>query len=181
MTNDAFIDFETLSLHEDAAIMQVALVSFDMDDEMVELNPYYSTFVSPVGQDRRIDSDTLKWWLQQPGFNDLRKNILLGVSLHSVAVGLSDFISDHNIGRIWSQGSKDAEWFTSVFKQANILNPIMYRNFRDARTVIQLAGGWNMEVEDYGNKHDAYSDCIVCIRQLQRAINHLNTKGVELV
>ena len=61
------IDLETLGTKADSVIISIGAVKFDLDSEQMDDNGFYASVSidSNLERGRKIDEDTLLWWLQQ--------------------------------------------------------------------------------------------------------------------
>ena len=66
--NHLMIDLETLGTLADSVVLSVGAVKFDLDSDAVDERGFYGSVSidSNLEAGRRIEEDTLLWWLKQP-------------------------------------------------------------------------------------------------------------------
>lgn len=150
---DFTIDFETMALTANAAVMQVAIVPWFRNSETdpfsdeQDLRPYvgYVDLRSCVVDGFDFDPATIKWWAKQ---NDKAKRAVtsgLPEPIRDVANTVHEYIVDivkrYNIDSIclWSQGSDvDIAILRNICQKYGVeLESIVpHTSFRDCRTII---------------------------------------------
>lgn len=168
---DVMVDIETLGKGSDAAIFQIAAVAFD-----IETGKHKSKFnkIANIEEEThlRVDGSTLKWWLNTD--KELLTN-LLNKGKGSCEDLLTDFYhwlkaqsNDQKDIHLWGNGIMfDNKMIQHQLEEAYLDYPIYYKNDRDVRTIVDLAGKKlgisEKELKDRFNdeslvKHDAYDD-----------------------
>lgn len=175
------IDIETFATTSDACIAQVACVGFT--EHEVDLGGAFRTFVDLNAQPRRIDMDTMFWWMEQP--DEVRQPLIagcrVGVALGDALEGLARWFERNEPQRVWAHGlAFDISILESAFAQYGVAAPWPYRALRDTRTLYELKGKPDDERVDErvkalfgGNafvKHDAYHDAVRQAVQVQEAL-----------
>jgi hypothetical protein len=156
MMNHFMLDCETLGFGTHPAILSIGAVQF---------NPYTGTIVhrkeinfdfSEACRWRKINPETVKWWLRQ---DKAAIDALLEKETVSVVDGLtelSEFMQD--CSRVWTNGpSQDGIWVETLYENYGLTPPWRYNQHRDVRTVLDLAGGY-LDVEFTGTPHCAVDD-----------------------
>ena len=139
---DIMIDLETLGTEPDSPIIQIAAARFD-----IATGDIIDTFNQVCGfqfeHNITITIDTLKWWLNTD--NELLKD-LLNQGKNSTLSMIESFYS-----WITNQGEIDERylWGNGILFDNNMIKthfqnfyhkyPILYRNDRDMRTIVDLA------------------------------------------
>lgn len=166
--NHIMIDVESLGTVADAVIMSIGAAKFDLDsDKLDDLGFYASVSIdSNLERKRRIQEDTLIWWMNQGDaakgvFNEHKQ------TLEQALDGLTDWIGDDEYC-IWSNGADFdlpmiAHAYTSMFKTV----PWKFWNSRCFRTYKNLPGAKNVKVPFEGIKHNAMFDAVHQARHAQ--------------
>lgn len=141
---DIMVDIETLGTGADATIIQISAIAFD-----IITGEHLSVFneIADIEKNMKlnVDGSTLKWWLNTD--KELLTE-LLNSGEHS-----SETVLAHFIGWIKSQ-SKDPKniylWGNGILFDNKLIEhqaekmdwgyPIFYKNDRDVRTIVDLAG-----------------------------------------
>ncbi len=160
-------DLETLGHKENAVIIQIGACYFDLNDAR-------DTFFEEINAKSGIDAgfemtvETVGWWMNQ----DPRPDITQGGNIYGAIIDFNWFAS--RAKRIWCHVSFDCQIIINHFKKF-ISNPsIHYKQFRDLRTLVDLAG---LNLDDYkrvGTHHNALDDCLF---QIQYCIDGLKKLG----
>ncbi|MCA1027052.1 3'-5' exoribonuclease [Cytobacillus kochii] len=164
---DVMVDIETLGTDSSAPIFQIAAIAFD-----IETGEHYDKFnkIADIEKEEYmpIDGSTLKWWL------NTNKELLTDL-LNKGKGSLDDLLDDF---QKWLEYlSDDAKniylWGNGILFDNKMLQyqlreyPIYYKNDRDVRTIVDLAGKklgvTEQELKDsYNNDslvaHDAFDD-----------------------
>lgn len=175
--NDLMIDLETLGTTPDAAIVSVGAVWFDPRSD--ELGEELYRVVNLSAQSRRIDPNTVLWWMGQPPAaravfqqREQDKRLLLSTVLGD----LSEFIGPAQ-PRVWSQGASfDVVLLEDAYRQFEMQPPWKFWNIRDTRTVYDLASN-----DDRGaTAHHALADAIAQAKRVQRCYAKLGLSRVAV-
>src|SRR3990167_3580212 len=184
MTIRIMLDFETLSLKENAVLLAIGACTFD--PATGEIGAEFYAAIDPRTQHGRdISASTVLWWMEQ----DVRARAKITDAIKAadqVEAGLPDDMDEaaraeveasaafsiQNVARgllvwigtlgddieVWSNGAKDHSWFDSMFEYSGYKNPLQYGNQRDYRTLKALFP--ELKREEYGVAHNALDDAI---------------------
>ena len=139
-------DIETLGLRNEATIIQIAGIAFD-----IETGEHISEFdmVADIGKNENmeVDGGTLKWWLDTDA--DLLKMLLnkrgtvssddLIREFHDWMISLSNHPNYEDLV-LWGNGPMfDNAKLKYHMERLGLRYPIHYKNDRDVRTILDLA------------------------------------------
>lgn len=166
------LDLETLGTVADACILSVGAVKFDLDSQAIDDAGFYASVSidSNLELKRRIQEDTLIWWMKQPVeaqtvFHESKQT--LGVALSD----LSDWIGDDTYN-VWSNGADfDLPMLAHAYTQLNMEVPWKFWNSNCFRTFKKLPGAKAVKLDMQGVKHNALADAVHQTKLLQ-AIQH---------
>lgn len=155
------IDLETLGTVADAAIMSIGAVRFDLDSDKIDDTGFYASVSIDSNTEfkRRIQEDTLLWWLKQPieaqtVFHESKQT--LPAALHDLA----DWIGTDDC-HMWSNGADfDLPMLAHAFTQCGMEVPWKFWNSNCFRTYKKLPGAKNIRLPMLGTKHNALFDAI---------------------
>ena len=181
------VDCETLSLHENPALLSIGAVVFDpyRINTAVQLRRGWPTFFSVIDLKdqverfgRHLDAETIMWWLRQP--DSTRAHVVSDSPnyLSGVMGQFSNWIVEcaGNDAMLWSHGAaEDAVWLRSAYRATTCGGkfPINYRNIRDTRTLFDIANTPEIEVPGL-TKHVALDDAIYQALRIQHAYKQLS-------
>jgi len=162
------VDLETLGTVADAVICSIGAVKFDLDSNALDDNGFYASVSidSNLGMKRRIQEDSLIWWMKQPPdaqgvFHESKQ------TLENALVEFSDWIGDDNY-QIWSNGADfDIPMLAHAFMQCQMEVPWKFWNARCFRTYKNLPGARNVSFTPTGIKHNALADALNQVKHLQ--------------
>lgn len=156
---NVMVDCESLGTTASAVILSIGAVRFDLESDQISDDGFYASvsIESNLDLGRRVQEDTLLWWLKQPAaalqvFHE--EKIELGTALED----FSDWIGtdDHCM---WSNGADfDLPMLAHAYRQVGIEAPWKFWNNRCFRTYKNLPGAKNIRTEAVGVKHNALSD-----------------------
>lgn len=158
-TDSVMFDAETLGTSADAVILSIGAVKFDLETGVIDDNGFYASISIESNQDfgRRIQEDTLLWWLKQ--------DIAAQSVFHEAKITLSDALGDMSdwLGTdhrtVWSNGADfDIPMISHAYGQARIEAPWKFWNSRCFRTYKNLPGAKAVSVPFAGTKHNALAD-----------------------
>ncbi|KON87468.1 hypothetical protein AF332_11945 [Sporosarcina globispora] len=141
---DVMVDIETLGTGSNATIFQIAAVAFN-----IETGEHCSKFnmIADISKSRKlnVDGSTLKWWLNT---NKELLTDLLNKGEESSEDLLSKFnnwlmylTSDLRDIYLWGNGILfDNKMIQQQLTDSGEVYPIFYKNDRDVRTIVDLAG-----------------------------------------
>jgi len=176
MSTDLMIDIETLGKNNNSHVLSVGMVWWDKshpDEEAISCPILIPSLVQPKSI---IDSDTVKWWMQQErdaqdiliGNHSRESNELVAGKIKSAA---------ESARRIWA---KDPD-FDCVILSNFIHNYLgaewswpFWKN-RSVRTVMDIVPDCKDLVMD-GTAHNALADAQYQTKQMQHAFKWLNTR-----
>lgn len=177
--NDVMIDIETFGTNNNALVVQVALAYFDRNTGQVG----DSTIINIDVEDSlkygfKMDEETLDWWSEQPKeiFESLQVNPF---SCVEAAENIYKFLSYDAL--IWCHATFDAPLLANFYKTVkDDKMPYKYRNVRDIRTVVDLAG-LDLDKYDWDKEktHNALSDVLFQIKYVTDACNMLKFRCTQ--
>ena len=153
------VDLETLGATATAVIMSIGAVKFDLESDKIGDDGFYRsiTIESNLDLSRRIQEDTLLWWLKQPAaamqvFHEEKVELATALEEFSDWIGTDDHY-------MWSNGADfDLPMVAHALSQVGIETPWKFWNSRCFRTYKNLPGAKNIRVAEQGVKHNALSD-----------------------
>lgn len=163
------IDLETLATTADAVIMSIGAVRFDLDSTKLGEDGFYASvsIESNLEKRRRIDEDTLVWWMKQDAaaqhvFHEPKQ--ALGDALESLSVWVGD---DDSF--VWSNGADfDLPMLAHAYRSFDWLPPWKFWNSRCFRTFKGLScAGQAMKIPGNKAKHNALADAVYQARCAQ--------------
>lgn len=168
------IDLETLGTAADAVILSIGAVRFDPFTSAIG-----DTFYIPISIDsnlnagRRIQEDTLKWWMaQSPEARAIFKE--KGVELAEALQQLNTFIRDND--QVWGNGAAfDITLLDTAYQGMQWFTPWKFWNVRCYRTLKALPGMPKLE-DRVGVHHNALDDAISQAKHLQQIMNTLGMR-----
>lgn len=143
---DIMVDIETLGTEVDSTIIQIAGVAFDIEkgDSVAEFN---SIADISKNNDNNITGDTLKWWLDTDAklFNYL---LTKGTGsskelLEEFYNWLKELVTEYGQDNVYFWGNGilfDNKMIEYQLKSIGLDYPIHYKNDRDVRTLVDIAG-----------------------------------------
>ena len=157
--NHLMVDLETLGTSADAVILSVGAVKFDLESDKIDDEGFYGSISveSNLDAGRRINEDTLLWWLKRPAaaqavFHEDK------LSLEQALTDLSDWLGG-NKWVVWSKGpSFDITMLEHAYNQFGMVPPWDFWSTRCVRTYMDLPGAKGISARDEGIKHNALSD-----------------------
>lgn len=155
------IDLETLGTTADAVIMSIGAVKFSLDTGKISDDAFYASISieSNLEKKRRIDEDTLIWWLTQDKaaqqvFHEPKQS--LGDALES----LSEWFVDEK-HFVWSNGADfDLPMLAHAYRSLGWVPPWAFWNSRCFRTYKNLPAAGRIKKLATGIKHNALSDAM---------------------
>lgn len=170
------IDIETLATSHDAVITQIGACVFDLHSDGYESFRFDINWRDQL--DRKIDPETLSWWLDQEeaairsallhgGFRDLWSTIKL--YLHNLLMGAD---------RVWAN---DPTFDLAILRDAGLEHS--FRKERSCRTMFDLSVLLSLpsvhEVSEAEVKHDAEHDAIYQAQCMRAIFKDLKALGAE--
>jgi DNA polymerase III epsilon subunit-like protein len=162
------LDCETLGTTASAVILSIGAVKFDLVSDRIDDNGFYASvnIESNLDYGRRIQEDTLLWWLKQPAaaqqvFHEAK------MPLNEALADLSDWIGSDDY-TVWSNGADfDLPMLAHAYSQIGIEVPWKFWNSRCFRTYKNLPGAKDIRLPATGVKHNALSDAYQQAQTLQ--------------
>lgn len=153
------IDLETLGTVADACILSIGAVRFDLDSAAIDDAGFYASVSidSNLAAKRRIQEDTLLWWLKQEAsaqevFHEPKQ------SLEAALVEFADWLGDGE-NHVWSNGADfDLPMIAHAFTSFGMDVPWKFWNSNCFRTYKKLPGARQIRAAVTGVKHNALSD-----------------------
>ena len=182
MTTMLMLDFETLSLKDNAVLLALGACTFDPVTGDIK-DTFYATIDPRTQPGRDISASTVLWWMEQSGearnalvastkaADTLESNPpeegpeldeLYATAAHSIHNVSRAFIAWYeqqgDIEGVWSNGAVDHAWLESMMDYAGLKNPVPFWLQRDFRTLKAL----NPTVKHTfsGVAHNALDDAI---------------------
>lgn len=164
------IDLETLSLKNDAVIIQVAFVPFDIETGQ-HAKHVFCRQVDPADCERyglRMSDETVAWWQNQDPA--VKESVLQDQEpLDFVLDMLSSHIINYTLpdARIWSHSTFDIPVLNTAYERVGREVPWHYKHTCDIRTLEWLAGNPEIEIQNK-QAHNALSDCLAQIEYVHK-------------
>jgi len=144
---DVSVDCETLSLKDEACILSIGAVKFDIHDGT--LGDTFSRVVDieqPGGG--VIDASTVAWWMRQKpetqalifGLDVNRVPLMQALVEFSEWLGFTEELPEGEYPkvRLWQCGDRDRVWLESAYKGTGLVHPWKYWQWKDQRTIREL-------------------------------------------
>ena len=162
------VDLETLGTVADAVIMSIGAIKFDLDSDAVDDNGFYASVSidSNLNMKRRIQEDTLIWWMKQPAeaqgvFHEGKQILEEALNNFSDWIGTGDYC-------LWSNGADfDLPMLAHAYAQHQKDTPWLFWNSRCFRTYKNLPQARQVVFTPVGVKHNAMTDALNQARHLQ--------------
>lgn len=158
------LDIETLSQHSDAAVFEVGIIEFDRDSNIQDYQRRCWTIEPTTGH---IEPATIAWWMRQERIPDLQGSNELDAA-RNIHAFLSEITSYPDV-RLWAKGpSFDCVILTNFLRRHGFEMPISFRDWRDVRTLMEVADWPELPSVPAGFvAHNTLDDCaeqIVAVR-----------------
>lgn len=182
---DLMLDLETAGISYDAAIVQIAIIPFDL--KASKISPKTQWFckevnlINAVAQGCTISESTIEWWEKQDP--DLYNQVFSGTeSLEYVLNQLNDFIKTYSADNIaiWSHATFDPVILASAYRLCDLKPNFPFWVHKDLRTIEYLSdiSTWDMPLRDEMlTAHNALKDCeyqISCLAIWHNAVKNTN-------
>ena len=160
-STNVMIDLETLGTTADAAILSIGAVKFELESGTIEDDGFYASVSLDSNSEykRRIQEDTLIWWLKQP----VEAQSVFHESKQTLPTALAELVewmgdAEH---QMWSNGADfDLPMLTHAFVQCGLEVPWKHWNSRCFRTYKNLPGAKAVKIPFEGTKHNALFDAV---------------------
>lgn len=173
---DVMIDLETMGTSANAAIVQVGAVYFDRHTG--ELGKEFKKNISlesAVASGASVDPGTIEFWLKQ---NDLARQSILAeprLPILEVMNNLNGFLLAPGDVFVWGHATFDVPIVQQTNRRLAVRASWKFRNARDLRTLLDLAGIDPKSFPRDGVYHDALDDAkhqvkqaVACFRKLEQ-------------
>lgn len=185
---NVMIDLETLSTHNNAAIIEIGAVEFNKYTG--EVGEKFNVIIDPKDwckNDRHVDGETIQWWFKQT--NEARKRftkekneyITLKHALQKLKYFIMDCdtIEDDKDVVVWGNGATmDISILENAFNYFDIDVPWKFWAVNDVRTIVDLNPSIKNNCEfDCGVRHSAIADCLYQIKYTTDTIKSLEVKS----
>lgn len=171
------IDLETLGKQADSVILSIGAVPFGMDGTFICSDASFEEFpkIQTQMENRVTEWSTIKWWMDQDrDAIDIQLRNPRCKHLLECLTNLSEYCKKHLNPdfKVWANGTHfDISMLNHAYNQFGKETPWSYRNVRDVRTLVDLAGISVKGYESVGVKHSAVNDCRWQIRFTTDAYN----------
>ena len=170
-------DLETLSVADDACIVQIGAVRFDpfaeerglISTPEGEFRQQIELVSPPPGTHRGykretigvIDASTVLWWMRQS--DDARRRVFEDENRKPLSIVLYQFrawvYDQGQPEHVWSDANFDWTLLRQAYTRLGIVFPFAYRQCRDYRTLRMLGKMLGVEEPEFvGVQHDALDD-----------------------
>jgi len=173
-TERVMVDIETLGLEPGAAILSIGAVEFGPDGLGDE---FYREISIESCQEFGLDLDagTLRWWLSQD--DDVAEVLKGSDELDSVLSEFGCWYRSHEFEEIWANAPAfDCEHLEVAYDAVNIAEPWEYHEERDVRTLRNLPGAVELEMD--GDEHHSLDDAKYQAQIVSETLRSLRT-GTE--
>ena len=178
MATQVMIDIETMGTGNNAAILSIGAVKFDLSLRDVSHDCIIDRFYAPVdlkssqAHGGKVDADTVIWWLARE--RDEARVEMLGeqrIDLASVLEGFASWFGDDSLP-VWGNGATfDNVIVRSAYDSIGMACPWKFYDDRCHRTLKNLAPGLNPP--RLGVHHNALADAEYQVHQLLMVVKHL--------
>lgn len=164
MTVHFMVDIETLSTHTNAVVLSIGAVRFDPISGKIE-EELYATLRPQDQVERKIDSDTVMWWMKQVAEDPTKINAFNSESkipIRQALIQLSAFLAvDTGEDRkVWAcDPDFDLAILADLYHQFNIPIPWKFFEGRSVRTVRDIATALGRPKLSQLVTHNALEDC----------------------
>lgn len=175
---DLMLDLETLGLSPGCAILEIALVRFDAEPELVFRRQVSAA--SCVRAGLRMEAETVEWWMKQPDASRLRWSADSAVPLREALGSLCacvDPLSLRRAIRLWANGAAfDVPILEAAYRACGMPAPWNYREVRDMRTLMDIAEVDKNAIAFDGVEHSAADDAMHQARLCRLALDRLEDR-----
>jgi hypothetical protein len=183
---DIALDLETLSIKNNATILQIAAVAFDIKTgKTIREFKLELDWTTQQKTGSAIDAPTFKFWLNQD--NKLIEEVFSGqidikLALENLTKWIRTVAPSYKDTYLWGNGIiADNTWIKNAYEVNDLVIPIFYRNHRDVRTLLEMtANHLNQtestimsKVKNEGVAHNALDDARWCAKLITTCYNIL--------
>ena len=168
---DLMLDLETMDTTPNSVIVQVGACYFDRitgeTDEGFLVNIKVSSCLK-AGLD--VSGDTIEWWFKQSNVSWLENLKPLYGSLRT----LYNYAA--SCEWVWSHSTFDFPIIMNAYQKVKLDSPFHFRQARDLRTLVDLAGipyKKSEDRKDQEDQHNALSDCKYQVKYAVECFNIL--------
>ena len=181
---DIMLDLETLSLDNNAVVVSISAVEFDLTTG--EIGKTFEKFLDITEQvvaGGHISESTCKWWSEQSAQAKsklvAKKPISVVNALKAFNTFLLDCCSSPKDARLWGNGiSADNVWIRNLYQRHMVDFPLPYWCDKDVRTLTGLVDYAELQTIQFtGVKHNGLDDCKHQIKTICKSYNLL--RGVK--
>ena len=176
MSSDLMIDIETLGIANNAHVLSIGMVWFDInhpDEEIIETPIIYPIMDQPHSQ---IDEETEQWWMKQSAeARQVFADTIERVSLSSAAAVVAS--AAHDAHRIWA---KDPDFDCVILD--NFIRSYLNRDIkwpfwknRSVRTMLDVYTEAK-QLPFEGVQHNALADAVHQAKQMQLVSTYLRSR-----
>lgn len=173
--SDVMIDLETISTKNNAVILTLGAIKFDVFSENIFDGLYIKPNIEEQSElGRHIDDETIKWWSGQN--NDVKEEAFGDDGRLSVDEFLNQLTKFcWNQHRIWAKGPMfDIEILEGLYQTKQKHIPWNFRQIRDVRTICDLMPELDVKIDD---AHNALSDALNQAKIVQHIYKKLGVKN----
>ena len=179
---DVMIDLETTSCRQDAGILSISMIPFEINMICDEKPGKYKGIHKTINLNscffggHHFDPDTQKWWAGQK--EEVKERMMTGVPIEEAVKELYDLLKEYSENYdlyLWSKGTDfDFPIIEYCFRKYLGANPpYKYFNKRDVRTYICEFTDIQKMTFECGDAHDSLDDCKHQIRQVKEAYKRI--------
>lgn len=169
------IDIETLSTKNNAVILTIGAIKFNINKELDKTKQLYMRINLQSCKNLRLhtDNNTVKWWKEQSA--EAQYEVFEHpdrIDIKDALNKLSEFLKDTKC--IWANSPNfDCVILENAFNKCKIDVPWKFWNLRDCRTVYSLArlnlATFRKNIEDKNAAHNALNDCVMQVLALKES------------
>lgn len=163
MSNKHFmLDIETLSTAVNAAVLSIGAVEFDPFSGEIK-NEFYHELRLDQQNNRKIDADTVQWWVREVIFDVKKADIFCHTNTNPVRnalIWLKEFLGDDE-KVIWAcDPDFDCAILANLYAEYQLPTPWKFYEPKSVRTVRELAKLHDIVVPAQSKSHNALEDCV---------------------
>ena len=185
---NVMLDIETLGTTPDACILQVGVVWWDSHGIHDGIS-FNLSITEQTNLGRKIDPQTVAWWMDSSVSGDVRKNVLERsetVSLQDGLRSLNDYIGsiDEDLMNgvvVWANPPQfDISIVRSAMEQVGIIPTWEHWQERDLRTLRNICKQFGIKFEQKNsNHHSALSDARHQAMEVINLLDELETRTTQ--
>jgi hypothetical protein len=163
--NEVMVDLETFGTSDNAAIVSIGAVEFDLATKTIGRTFYRNISLSSAVVDGgQVDGGTIIWWLQQ---SEAARQALFQNpgDTRDVLNEFATWMREGNCVNVWGNGAVfDNVILGNAFNRSKITKPWTHRGDRCYRTMAALAG--TKPDRTVGTHHNALDDAMAQTKHL---------------